>query len=62
MNPTVRRVAGDWYISHHPGRQQPWTLKRTLRFKSGRYLGYETWRFCETLQQAQRHLAALEDA
>ncbi len=46
-----------WFVVHHPGRPQPWTLCKRLHYaprtnKSKKH-GYETWLFCDTLAQAQ---------
>ena len=56
--------ASDWYITHYPGRRQPYTVQRHLHYRAQphdrRYQGYETLRFCKTLEQAQQYIAKLE--
>ena len=53
-------VDEDWYIVHHPGRVQPWTVQHRLNYKSRvtdrMYLGYETRWFCRTLEQAKQKI------
>ena len=54
----------DWYMTHHPGRIQPWTVQRRLHYRARphdrRYQGYETLRFYRTEAEAQAYIAKLE--
>ena len=55
-----------WYIRHHPGRVQSWTVQRRLHYRRGphdpRYQGYETLHFYRTEAEAQADIAKREEA